>query len=379
VRIAAGILTIIGGFVGGSFWLTFIRKLITDYGIALMKASGSTDPALLANILGSLLTLIGYLPMGLAVLGGIYTLKRQHWGLALTGAICSLLFPFFGIPALILIVKSKGDFSKIEKDKDSIIEAKSNADIKAFSTENNIVSIQREFSMSNINKKCPYCGQPLPDSAFKCSQCKKWVPNELFNRLCAEDIKLIKDKDLAPYTPSLLAMMVIGLLQENDSLEQYIQKQNGKNLDDQQRYNLLVFESFCYWEAILFAKEKQGCRKKIMDTLMYALLEGITDLFNSRVKRAQASQVLIERGKTLYTKFQLVLSDLGTNASSQLKASNALGTIVFADDSPISFLGLTLYSFFMETFKSLGKEFSQMFLVEEEDFDWQAIVGKSIP
>ena len=116
-----------------------------------------------------------------------------------------------------------------------------------------------------------------------------------------------------------------------------------------------------------------------MDTLMYALLEGITDLFNSRVKRAQASQVLIERGKTLYTKFQLVLSDLGTNASSQLKASNALGTIVFADDSPISFLGLTLYSFFMETFKSLGKEFSQMFLVEEEDFDWQAIVGKSIP
>jgi hypothetical protein len=345
MRIAAGILTIVGGLAGFFFSGGILHSFPWTFFIIL--------PLMLVS-----------------VIGGINALRRKNWGWALTGAICSLNSIIFGIPAVILIVKSKGDFSNIERDKDSIIEATSNADIKAFSTENNIES---------INKKCPYCGQPLPDFAFKCSQCKKWVPNELFNRLCAEDIKLIKDKDLTPYTPSLLAMMVIGLLQKNDSLEQDIQKQNGKNLDDQQRYNLLVFESFCYWKAVLLAKKKQGRKKEIMDTLMYALLEGITDLFNRRVKRAQSSQVLIERGKTLYIKFQLVLSDIGTDASSQLKASNALGTIVSADDSPISFLGLTLYSHFMEIFKSLGKEFSQMFLVEEEDFDWQAIVGESIP
>ena len=45
-----------------------------------------------------------------AIIGGIYALRRRLWGLALAGAICSLtVFPL-GIPALILTVLSRREF-----------------------------------------------------------------------------------------------------------------------------------------------------------------------------------------------------------------------------------------------------------------------------
>jgi len=88
MRKAAGILMIISSF------------------IIFMEAS------ILAEILQSLhiyipVTLI---PVFLAVIGGIFALKRIHYKWALVGAICSLLFPFFGIPAIIFLTKRKGEF-----------------------------------------------------------------------------------------------------------------------------------------------------------------------------------------------------------------------------------------------------------------------------
>jgi len=223
-------------------------------------------------------------------------------------------------------------------------------------------------------KKCPYCGQSLDNAAFKCTRCKKWVDNEVFNRLCDDDVKLIKNKDLTPFTPTLIAAMVIDLLQKHDYLKEDIQKQYGRVLNDKQRFNLLVFESFCYFEPICsFAKMKQGCRHTIKEMLTVALLRGVAELFNATVEHAPSLEVLIERGKVLYAKFQAILKELGTDASSQLKASNAFGAIVLADDSPISFTGLSLYVHFMETYRP--GVFSELFLVEEEDFDWRAIVG----
>jgi vacuolar-type H+-ATPase subunit H len=85
MRIAAGILTIIGGFIGGTLWTTILHELGV-YGVLI------------------------YVPGILAVIGGVMALRRVHWGWALAGAICSLTFPFTGIPAIILLVKSKGDF-----------------------------------------------------------------------------------------------------------------------------------------------------------------------------------------------------------------------------------------------------------------------------
>jgi hypothetical protein len=47
----------------------------------------------------------------LAVLGGIYSIKRGAWGLALSGSICGTLLTWFlGIPAIILTIISKREF-----------------------------------------------------------------------------------------------------------------------------------------------------------------------------------------------------------------------------------------------------------------------------
>jgi len=89
MRIAAGILMIIGGFIGGTMWFSISQWFLPS---------------------GALISLIRFLPTFLAVIGGVFALKRTRWGWALAGAICSLLFPVFGIPAIILLVKSKGEF-----------------------------------------------------------------------------------------------------------------------------------------------------------------------------------------------------------------------------------------------------------------------------
>lgn len=80
MRITAGILTILGGFIGGSFWQEFVG-------------------------------ILSLIPGFLAVIGGYYILKGQRWNRALVGAICSIIVPFFGIPAVILLIMRRGEFA----------------------------------------------------------------------------------------------------------------------------------------------------------------------------------------------------------------------------------------------------------------------------
>ncbi|MFC2011448.1 ankyrin repeat domain-containing protein, partial [Chloroflexota bacterium] len=51
-------------------------------------------------------------PVGIiAIVGGIFAIKRRFWGFALVGAICASVF-FLGVPAIILIVLSKAEFTR---------------------------------------------------------------------------------------------------------------------------------------------------------------------------------------------------------------------------------------------------------------------------
>ena len=46
-----------------------------------------------------------------ALIGGIFALKRTKWGLALAGSICALFGPWIlGIPAIIFVIMGKGEF-----------------------------------------------------------------------------------------------------------------------------------------------------------------------------------------------------------------------------------------------------------------------------
>jgi hypothetical protein len=47
-----------------------------------------------------------------ALIGGVFALKRKVWGMALAGAICAVISPFaLGIPAIIFIAISKQEFN----------------------------------------------------------------------------------------------------------------------------------------------------------------------------------------------------------------------------------------------------------------------------
>jgi hypothetical protein len=48
----------------------------------------------------------------IAILGGIYALRRQVWGLALAGSICALIGPWgiLGLLAIIFVSLGKGEF-----------------------------------------------------------------------------------------------------------------------------------------------------------------------------------------------------------------------------------------------------------------------------
>jgi hypothetical protein len=97
----AGVLCIIIGAIGclGGLTLALTSNHISAmYGV---KTMGIIMAASFPAIALSIVTLIG----------GIFSIKRKIWGLALAGSICCLLLNFiFGIPSIIFLVSSKNEF-----------------------------------------------------------------------------------------------------------------------------------------------------------------------------------------------------------------------------------------------------------------------------
>lgn len=60
------------------------------------------------SAIGAPLIILGVI----ALVGGIYSLKRRIWGLALAGSICALIDPWFilGVLAIIFVSLGKGEF-----------------------------------------------------------------------------------------------------------------------------------------------------------------------------------------------------------------------------------------------------------------------------
>jgi hypothetical protein len=108
---AAGILTIIAGFLG----LLIAVALAVGLGIAGTLAG--LIPGFPAAGFLALIAVPGIILSIIAIVGGIYALRRRVWGLALAGAICALLFtlPFLGwilaILAIIFVSLGKREFS----------------------------------------------------------------------------------------------------------------------------------------------------------------------------------------------------------------------------------------------------------------------------
>lgn len=98
----AGILSIVAG------------AMQTIGGIAVAVVGGAIAEMevvpLMPRIFGAIA--IPILILGIvAIVGGIYALKRKVWGLALAGCICSLIGPWIlGIPATVFVAMGKDEF-----------------------------------------------------------------------------------------------------------------------------------------------------------------------------------------------------------------------------------------------------------------------------
>ena len=93
LSIVAGAIEILGGITAGSLLTTLV------------------DLPGIGAITGFPLVILGIV----AIVGGVFSLRRRIWGLALAGAICSLLLPtiaLLGILAIIFVAMSKKEFGK---------------------------------------------------------------------------------------------------------------------------------------------------------------------------------------------------------------------------------------------------------------------------
>ena len=93
----AGILSIIAGAI----------QVITGIVIAAFGGIGWFFGIGWLSAIGAPLIILGII----AIIGGVYALKRRVWGLALAGAICALVGPpILGILAIIFVSLGKGEF-----------------------------------------------------------------------------------------------------------------------------------------------------------------------------------------------------------------------------------------------------------------------------
>jgi hypothetical protein len=108
---AAGILTIIAGFLG------LLIGLALAVGLGIAGTVAGLIPGFPGARFLALVAVPGIILSIVAIVGGIYAIKRSVWGLALAGAICALLFtvPFLGwilaILAIIFVSLGKPEFS----------------------------------------------------------------------------------------------------------------------------------------------------------------------------------------------------------------------------------------------------------------------------
>jgi hypothetical protein len=120
--VAGGVLSLVGAAFGliGAIMMTVYAFLFVDIFFPMMDMPAE-GYFIFTRITQSLqMIYLGWavvlaVAAILAVIGGVYTLKRRRWGWSLTGAIASVVtfFPV-GIAAVILVAQSKAEFEKAQ-------------------------------------------------------------------------------------------------------------------------------------------------------------------------------------------------------------------------------------------------------------------------
>jgi hypothetical protein len=113
----AGILNIVSGssvLIGGVVIAGLDVAMTSLVSEEVMRAL-EFDVALTASVVTAVITVLAvvFIVLGIvSLIGGIYALKRRVWGMALAGAIVSIVHsPCLGIPSVIFVALSKKEFA----------------------------------------------------------------------------------------------------------------------------------------------------------------------------------------------------------------------------------------------------------------------------
>jgi hypothetical protein len=114
----AGILSIVSGGFSALIGLFYplLAVLMTAGMSSIPEINSSSDfPRIFFGIMIAIYSFIGLyfgLLGALAIVGGIFSIKRRRWGWALAGAIAaSMSFTYLGIPAIVLVSLGRNEFS----------------------------------------------------------------------------------------------------------------------------------------------------------------------------------------------------------------------------------------------------------------------------
>jgi hypothetical protein len=111
--VTAGVLNVISGVIG-LIATAFLVTFSVTFGVGIASDVLSSLGFLQFGIPISIIWLVA-IPMLiisiLAIISGVFAINKKNWGLALTGAICSIIpSQVIGVIAVILIVMSKKEF-----------------------------------------------------------------------------------------------------------------------------------------------------------------------------------------------------------------------------------------------------------------------------
>jgi len=110
----AGILDIVAGaigMVGGVYFVVLTAVFRTIHEMMRLDPSVIQQTEVLMSKLFAVPFVLVFIGI-ISIIGGVYALQRRIWGLALAGAICScIVFPFFGIPSIIITALAREEFN----------------------------------------------------------------------------------------------------------------------------------------------------------------------------------------------------------------------------------------------------------------------------
>jgi len=236
---------------------------------------------------------------------------------------------------------------------------------------------QYSFELDELkqSRKCPQCGLAISKYALKCEKCREWVDNDVFRRLSNDDVELIKTKDLAIVTPSLVSLMIRNMIKGD--LEEMKKKSDEKRVGIREA----IFLSYCYSNVLkLSASWKTGKRNLLNDEINNCLISLALTLLEeiSQDKKFNYNEALL-LGLDLYKQLDKVPEDvpitfIQPDASEMFLTAQRMGEIIYGKGENMININIWLFLFHINTFKYLSEPFSKFFIVEEEDFDWKSMI-----